>query len=74
MTFRLAKRVPIAAETEPDVLASRRLAMIATIAVALGAGLLISMLPATAAFGLAVALAAAWCLWLERREDAGSIR
>jgi Flp pilus assembly protein TadB len=68
MNSRLAKRERIAEETEPDVLAPRRLAMIATIAVALAAGLLITVLPATAAFGLAVAAAAAWCLWLERRE------
>lgn len=74
MSLRLAKRESIATVAERDGLASRRLAMIATIAVALGAGLLITVLPATAAFGLAVALAAAWCLWLERREDAGSIR
>jgi Flp pilus assembly protein TadB len=69
MTLRLAKREQLAAETEGDVLASRRLALIATIAVALGAGLLITVLPATAAFGLAVAVAAAWCLLLERREN-----
>ena len=36
--------------------------------VAVGAALLIATLPATAAFGLAVAAAVGWCVWLERAD------
>lgn len=53
----------------PDARSSRKLVIIATLAVALAAATLITVMPATAAFGFAVAVAVLWCLWLEHDNE-----